>query len=144
MEIVLPGQVDEESNQEINICIICQYSENVNIYLCNKNINKNNCRGSFLHEKCLKDWIKNNNTFQLKCLNCNSNEIIIPENIKNNLQIVENDALTNLAYIILNQYTIENNNSNRNYGSDLMLILVSLILAILIILLIHNNGYFQN
>ena len=63
---------------------------------------------------------------------------------KNNLQIVENDALTNLAYIILNQYTIENNNSNRNYGSDLMLILVSLILAILIILLIHNNGYFQN
>ena len=97
-----------------------------------------------MHEKCLKDWIKNNNTFQLKCLNCNSNEIIIPENIKNNLQIVENDALTNLAYIILNQYTIENNNSNRNYGSDLMLILVSLILAILIILLIHNNGYFQN
>ena len=36
MEIVLPGQVDEESNQEINICIICQYSENVNIYLCKK------------------------------------------------------------------------------------------------------------
>ena len=51
MEIVLPGQVDEESNQEINICIICQYSENVNIYLCKKNINTNNCRGSF----CMKN-----------------------------------------------------------------------------------------
>ena len=145
MEIVLPGQIDEESNEDINICIICQYSENVNIYSCNKNNNISNCRGSLLHEKCLKDWIKNNNTFQLKCLNCNSNEIIIPENIKNNLQIVENDALTNLAYIILNQYTIENNNNrNRNYGSDLMLILVSLILATIIILLMHNNGYFEN
>ena len=132
MEIVLPGQVYEESNEEINICIICQYSENVNIYLCNKNNNINNCRGSLLHEKCLKDWVISKKTFQLKCLNCNSNEIIIPENIKNNLQIVENDALTNVSYVIINQYNEINNISN--YKLDLFIMIFGLLLGGIIIL----------
>ena len=81
-------------------------------YICyKKEENTQNCKGSLLHEKCLKDWIKNKRTFHLKCLNCNSNEIIIPDNIKNTNQIIENDALTSVSYVIINQYNWINNNN---------------------------------
>ena len=119
IEITLPGHVKDNASDEDSdgskevICIMCQHSDNVKIYLCSKKSdNTQNCVGNFLHERCLENWIKNEETLQLKCLNCNSNTIIIPDNIKNTNQIIENDALTNVSYVIINQYNYLNHDNH--------------------------------
>jgi len=119
IEITLPGHVKDNASDEDSdgskevICIMCQHSDDVKIYLCSKKSdNTQNCVGNFLHERCLENWIKNEETLQLKCLNCNSNTIIIPDSIKNNNSDLVNDASTNMSYIIINQYNYFNRDNH--------------------------------
>jgi hypothetical protein len=140
MEITIPGYIDEEKSEYINICVMCQEPNNVNSYLCyKKKENTQNCKGSLLHEKCLKNWIENKKTFNLKCLNCNSNEIIIPDNIKNTNQIIENDDLTNVSYVIINQYNWVNNHNHFTCCCFCFCLILALTFALIIMLSRFSN-----
>ena len=134
--IILPGYIDEDYSE--NICIICQNSNNVNKYLCSReNNDTQNCIGSLLHEKCLENWIKNKNTFELKCLNCNSNKIIIPDNVKKRNELVDisnNDS----HFVIINQYNIINSYRAHCCTTGLCIICM-FVWAILCIILVISN-----